>query len=119
MASSMLSTGAQKLSMACNFFQMVCDDFFQCLFLTPSTGCLTALFFSTVKGFYQFFMISNTFQHFQHFTMLLYNTYCLKKVSPYFMSVAQKSHLTNKPEANGGLILPPSLSLSVLLFTGI
>ena len=40
------------------------------------------------------------------------------------MSVAQNSHLTNKPEANGVLILPlppppPPLSASVLRFTGI
>ena len=40
------------------------------------------------------------------------------------MSVAQNSHLTNKPEASGVLILPlppptPPLSASVLRFTGI
>jgi len=34
----------------------------------------------------------------------------IKVESPYFMSVAQNSHyLTNKPEADGELILPPSL----------
>ena len=37
--------------------------------------------------------------------------------SPYFMSVAQNNHLTNKPEADSALILPPSPS--VLRFTGI
>ena len=34
----------------------------------------------------------------------------IKVKSPYFMSVAQNSHyLTNKPEADSELILPPSL----------
>ena len=41
-----------------------------------------------------------------------------KKVkSPYFMSVAQNSHLTNKPEADGGAHftpLPPLHQCSVL-----
>ena len=34
-------------------------------------------------------------------------------------SVAQHSHLTNKPEADGALILLRPLSSSVLRFTGI
>ena len=43
----------------------------------------------------------------------------LKLRSPYFTSVTQHSHVTNKPEADGALILPRPLSSSVLLFTGI
>ena len=43
----------------------------------------------------------------------------LKLKSPYFTSVAQHSHLTNKPEADGARILPRPLSSSVLHFTGI
>ena len=42
-----------------------------------------------------------------------------KKVkSSYFMSVAQNSHLTNKPEANGGahFTLPRPLSISALFY---
>ena len=38
--------------------------------------------------------------------------------SPYFTSVTGNSHLTNKPEADGALILqPPPFSPSVLRFT--
>ena len=43
----------------------------------------------------------------------------LKLRSPYFTSVTQHSHVTNKPEADGELILPRPLSSSVLRFTGI
>ena len=43
----------------------------------------------------------------------------LKLKSPYLTPVAQHSHLTNKPEADGALILPCPLSSSVLRFTGI
>ena len=43
----------------------------------------------------------------------------LKLKSAYFTSVAQHSHLTNKPEADGALILPRPVSSSVLRFTGI
>ena len=32
-----------------------------------------------------------------------------KVKSPYFTSVARNSHLPNKPEADGALILPPPL----------
>ena len=39
--------------------------------------------------------------------------------SIYLTSAAQSSHLTNKPEVDGALILPRPLSSSVLRFTAI
>ena len=36
-----------------------------------------------------------------------------KLFSPYFMSVARNSHLTNKPEADGAFTLPPPFSVNV------